>query len=451
VPADIAARCGKGCGMNGVVTPGIAAPGEAQAAPLTVLCVDDEANILNALRRLLRPHGYNVITAGSGAEGLERLAQTPVDLVLSDMRMPGMDGAQFLEQVKARSPDTARILLTGYADLTSTVAAINKAEIYRYISKPWDDAVVLGVVRDAMERKRLERLLHRRNEELAALNATLEEKVQARTAELASALADLERAHDALKKSFVTSVKVFSNLIELREGATSGHSRRVADLARRLAQRLALSAAEVQDVTLAGLLHGIGELGSSESLLRRSFNTLNAEERAVIVKQPVRAQAALIALEQLRGAATIIRSYRERYDGRGYPDGLSGFAIPLGARVLAVAHDYEAALDGFVTGAAVSRTQAGELLVQSSGKRYDPAVVDALSHVLGVAGVVPVSERAIPAGALEPGMILTRDLMTDDGILLLSKDHALDAHLIEQVRRYHTREGDELRVYVRPR
>src|SRR5688572_3801222 len=108
---------------------------EAQSA-FTVLCVDDESNILNALRRLLRPRGYRVLTAESGAEGLNLIDGERVDLVLSDMRMPEMDGANFLQQVKARSPDTVRILLTGYADLASTVAAVNNGGIYRYIAKP---------------------------------------------------------------------------------------------------------------------------------------------------------------------------------------------------------------------------------------------------------------------------------------------------------------------------
>jgi response regulator RpfG family c-di-GMP phosphodiesterase len=427
-------------------------------ATLTLLCVDDETNILNALRRLLRPHGYRVLTAPSGAEGLEVIAATTVDLVLSDMRMPHMDGAQFLEQVKARSPDTARILLTGYADLASTVSAINKAEIYRYISKPWDDAVVLGVVRDALERKRLgrekarlERLTAQQNEALRTLNETLEEKVQARTAELADALASLEAAHDKLKKSFVTSVKVFSNLIELREGATSGHSRRVADLARRIALRLGLGGEELQDVTLAGLLHGIGELGLPETILRKRLNALDPDERAAVMKHPLKAQWALMALEQLHGAATLIRNYRERYDGMGYPDRLSGLDIPVGSRILAVAHDYETALDGVLTGTAVSRVQARALLIDASEKHYDPAVVDALVAVLDVAGVVPVMERGLEPDALEPGMVLTRDLVAADGTLLVSRDHPLSASLIEQVRRYDNRADSRIRVYVRVR
>ncbi|HTH40754.1 MAG TPA: response regulator, partial [Rhodocyclaceae bacterium] len=152
------------------------------AIDATILCVDDEANILSALKRLFRPSGYRILTAGSGAEGLATLEQEQgrVDLVISDMRMPEMDGARFLTQVRQRWPETSRILLTGYADMESTVAAINEGHISRYISKPWNDGEMLLTVRDVLERRllekekaRLERLTRQQNEELVALNAGL--------------------------------------------------------------------------------------------------------------------------------------------------------------------------------------------------------------------------------------------------------------------------------------
>src|SRR4030066_1578686 len=105
----------------------------------TLLFVDDEANILSSLKRLFRPFGYRIFTAESGAAGLEIMAHEPVDMVISDMRMPEMNGAQFLEKVRENWPDTVRILLTGYAEIGATIEAINKGQIYRYISKPWED------------------------------------------------------------------------------------------------------------------------------------------------------------------------------------------------------------------------------------------------------------------------------------------------------------------------
>ena len=128
----------------------------AATTPATLLLVDDEPSILSALRRLLRPTGHTVLTATSGAEGLTLLATQEVALVVSDMRMPGMDGAQFLEQVRAQWPDTVRLLLTGYADMTSTIDAINRGEIFRYVTKPWVDSDMLLTLRQGLERKALE-------------------------------------------------------------------------------------------------------------------------------------------------------------------------------------------------------------------------------------------------------------------------------------------------------
>ena len=149
-----------------------------------ILCVDDEPNILSSLRRLFRGKGYQVLIANGGHEGLATLETETVDLVISDMRMPVMDGAVFLEHVRARWPDTIRLLLTGYADIQSIIDAINRGEIYRYITKPWDDNDIVLIVRQALERKaleqeklRLEELTLRQNEELKTLNASLEIKV----------------------------------------------------------------------------------------------------------------------------------------------------------------------------------------------------------------------------------------------------------------------------------
>ncbi|MGZ9038806.1 MAG: HD domain-containing phosphohydrolase, partial [Burkholderiales bacterium] len=406
--------------MNDIVSAATLAP----AAALSILCVDDETNILNALRRLLRPQGYRVLTAESGAEGLVTMANTHVDLVLSDMRMPEMDGAAFLEQVKARSPDTIRILLTGYADLGSTIAAVNNGGIYRYIAKPWDDAGIIGVVGDALERKllerapvRLEKLTHAQNDELKALNASLETKVKARTAELAEALGAVETAHVKLKKSFFTSIKVFTNLIELREGVMAGHSRHVAESARRIAKHMKIDEAELQDIVLAGLLHGIGEFGLTDAQLRKSLSDLTFEERAAVIKHPLKAQAALISLDELTGAGKLIRNYRERYDGAGYPDAIGGLAIPEGARILSVAHDYEAAQEGTLIGRPLSKLQARDYIDAARGKRYDPVVVDAFTAILDDLGVRRSGARAMSCGELREGMALERDLVAPDGLL----------------------------------
>ncbi len=416
--------------------------------PWRILCVDDEPNILAALRRLFRQTGYQVRVANSGAEGLQLLEADEADLVISDMRMPEMDGAAFLKQVRQRWPRTLRILLTGYADIGSTVEAINQGEVFRYISKPWDDQDLLLIVRHALERLELERerarleaLTTQQNEELKDLNANLELKVMERTVEL-------RKAHEKLKASFLTSIKVFANLIELRGGVLAGHSRRVADVARKIALRMGLSAPEAQDIFLAGLLHDIGKIGFTDDLLAKPVSHLTGEELGAYRKHAARGEQALMSLTEVQGAAAIVRAHHERYDGTGFPDALAGLAIPLGARILAVANDYDGLQMGILTPRKFSAEDARKLIAESRGKRYDPLVVDAFLEVAGgIEGVV--KEMAVLAQDLKPGMVLARDLLTRDGMMLLAADYVLDERLIQQMQAYAASEGIRLQAMVR--
>lgn len=171
---------------------------------------------MNALYRVLRREGYVIHRTNNGLDALSLMKEGPIDLVISDMRMPNMSGAEFLEQVANQYPETIRILLTGFADMESTVAAINKGKLHRYCTKPWNDDDVKMVVRQSLEAKylkdekrRLQELAKNQRDEILSLNTSLEERVQKRTGEL-------ERTTLQLKESFKASLKVFTNLTELR-------------------------------------------------------------------------------------------------------------------------------------------------------------------------------------------------------------------------------------------
>lgn len=372
--------------------------------PPTLLCVDDEPNILSALRRLFRSKGYHVLTAESGAAGLAVLEREPVDLVISDMRMPEMDGARFLERVRERWPDTLRLLLTGYADISLIQSAINCGEIHRYITKPWDDTDMLLVVRYALERSALERdkarleaLARQQNEELRLLNLSLESKVAERTVALVA-------ANDKLKSGFITTVKIFSSMIELRDANMAGHSRRVADLARRIAVKMGLSPKETQEIFIAALLHDIGKIGFPDELLQMPANMMVGDKLGVFRKHPVRAAHLLMPLEELRGVAAIVRAHMERFDGAGFPDATIGLAIPLGARVLALASDYDNLQLGALVQRRVGAGEAKLLIYHSSGKRYDPDVVAAFRALIDGDPVETLRDVAVLSHQLVSGM-----------------------------------------------
>ena len=183
----------------------------------------------------------------------------------------------------------------------------------------------------------------------------------------------------------------------------------------------------------------------------KPFHNLNADERAEISKYPVKGEMALMALEQLQGAAKLIRSHRERFDGTGYPDHLSGLSIPLGARILAVAEDYDTALMGTDYTKALNSADASLLIQDGKGKRYDPAAVNALLKELGK--IPPAkssnsSETILRAGQILPGMILSQDVITWAGDILLAKEYVLTEALIDQIRGFERMDGHPLTIYV---
>jgi response regulator RpfG family c-di-GMP phosphodiesterase len=424
-----------------------------------ILCVDDEPNILSSLRRLFRPQGYQVFTAESGSAGLKLLETEQVDIVISDMRMPEMDGAQFLECVRIHWPDTTRLLLTGYADVQLILGAINRGEIYRYITKPWDDNDILLVVRHALERRaleeekqRLEALTLAQNEELRELNTDLENKVARRTAELRKVHDELLVSNEKLKVNFLTSIKVFSGLIEMRGGNLAGHSRRVADLARRIAVRMDMDARETQEIFIAGLLHNIGKVGFSDELLSMPVSLMNGENLRLYRKYPIRGEELLMPLDDLRPAAALVRSHQERFDGEGFPDRLSGFNIPAGARILALASDYDNLQIGTFAQRRLRPEEAVALILEGRGKRYDPLVVSAFNDIIHgrtAAHETSSQDEPVSVAALRPGMIMARDLITSDGFLLLSADHVLNERLIRQIADFEKSSGTSLTLYIR--
>ena len=435
-----------------VVAPAAASPREdGDAASWTVLCVDDEPNILSALRRTLRPCGWRVLCAEGASDALALLEREPVDMVVSDMRMPGMDGAQLLEAVAQRWPQAVRILLTGHADVSAIVSAVNRGQIWRYINKPWDDNDVMQALRQGIERcalqrekQRLEALTQAQNEQLRVLNASLEERVEQRTAELV-------QAHDRLKKSYLASIKSFSNLIELRGGPLVGHSRRVADMARRIAQIMGRPDAQTQEIFIAGLLHDVGLIGLPDVLLAKPVPRMSPEELTLYRRHPLLGEQALLALDDMQPVATLLRAHHERWDGQGFPDAKAGADIPLGARILAVADTYDDLQSGHIAAAALTSQEARAVMARGRGTQFDPEVLEAFLHITEPSSPTRrAPPRAVMTGQLEPGMVLAKDLVSGDGVVLLAADHKLTADLIQRVRSYERREGLQLVLHVHP-
>ncbi len=426
--------------------------------PITILCVDDEKNILSSLRRLLRSGGYNILLAESAAKGLEILEENSVDFIISDMRMPEMDGAEFLTQVAKKWPDTVRVLLTGYADISSTISAVNDGGIYRYVSKPWDDSEIKQVVKQGLEqqflkreKERLQTLTENQNETLADLNKSLEIKVQQRTEEIKQTHQFLEVAHEQLKHSHQETIPIFAKLIELREGLAAGSSLRIAELAKSMAAAVKLNEEQQTNIYNAALLHKIGKMGLTDHLIRTPYSGLSEDERNEYHTHPVIGQAVLAPIDELAEAGKIIRSQSERFDGAGFPAGVIGNSIPAGSRLLAIARDFDALQTGIFLGEQVSQEEAIAFIKKNSHKRYDPNCVKAFEHVLSknIDTNSYVSELKLSIDDLVPGMIITKDIEYREGVCLIRKGQSLTEKIIEKMEEFEKSSENGLIFYVK--
>lgn len=417
-----------------------------------VLAVDDEPNILNALRRTLRARGFEVLTAADGPPALELLRGEPVDAIVSDMRMPLMSGADFLREARAIAPDAVRILLTGYSDMAATIRAVNEGEVMRYLTKPWEDQELEQALREGIARRELVRerdalleLSQELNGRLATANATLEARVAERTAELREALAGLEDAGERLKSDLVGTVRLLSSLIARRAGRSAACPRRVARRVKAVGPMLGIEGDALTDLLFAALLQDIGKLELPDALLHRAVSALDPGESARWTMHPQRGEGHLAALPSLANAGRILRHLYEAVDGSGRPDGLVGDAIPLGARLLRVVTDLEHLVEGVIDPQPMSIDDALGQLRRHRGSRYDAACVDAVvEHASRAGRARPAAPRRqlVSSAELRPGMRLADDLTTASGALLLSQDHVLDEHAILRIRRFEA-SGDE--------
>ncbi|MBC3775643.1 HD domain-containing phosphohydrolase [Pseudomonas sp. SWRI99] len=425
-----------------------------------VLLVDDEESILNSLRRLLRGQPYDVLLATSGAQALEILAQQPVDLVMSDARMPNMDGASLLAQVRQRWPATMRIMLTGYADPTAIIKAINDGQIHRYISKPWNDEELLVILRQSLEhqhsereRQRLERLARVQNDQLKLLNSTLEKHVAARTAELQQTADMLDLAYEELKHSYVTGTEVFSLLANLRLPPAKQTNRQIIELVRGYSKAHGLDEATSRDLAMAAALYNIGKLSWPDTMMVTPSDLLHSAERERYRGYPKQSESLLMTLDPMKDAARLILHHQERWDGSGFPDRLKGEAIPFGSRLLKLAVDFVELQRGLILERQMNSDEALLYLRQYSGRLYDPELVEDFIQVcaafLSDITLIDPDVKVVTTRELTAGTVLARNLNADNGMLLLNAGKVLSAPLIEKLIAFEAMEGGKYQVFVK--
>jgi len=331
----------------------------------SILVVDDEDFIREIICRKLGGSGFACDSAPSAEDALAKIAQNDYDCVLSDIHMPGMSGVDLLRQIKLQDQDLAVILVTGAPDIDAALEAM-RLGAYDHLSKPLNLAALEMTVDRALEKKRLV-------EENREYQHNLESMVKERTKQLSA-------ANEDLKRLFTGSIKALAQALEAKDEYTQGHSARVAEESVNIARYLSLSDTEVQRMWLAGYLHDIGKIGIKETVLNKP-GKLDKEEWDLIQQHPVVAGRILGPIPELSDIIDIIVHHHERYDGSGYPDGLEGSSIPLGARILAVADTYDALTSRRPYRDPLALEEAYRILEEAAGTYLDPVIARAFLNL----------------------------------------------------------------------
>jgi response regulator RpfG family c-di-GMP phosphodiesterase len=314
---------------------------------------------------MLRQEGYSCLGCQSGEEALHLMNTQEFDVVLCDVHMPGMGGLKLLRVVREKHPCMASVMVTGEGDVRVGVQAM-KEGADDYLLKPLNLEAVLVSVKQVLERKKLEA-------ELENYRSQLEEMVEQRTAQLRRAKSWIEHTYDE-------TLYALAGALDLRDNETAGHSDRVMAYAVGIAMAMGCSKEQLSTIARAALLHDIGKIGIPDAILMKP-SPLTEEERSVMETHVREGYNLLNCIGFLLGAAEIVLTHHERFDGKGYPQGLFGGEIPFGARVFAVADTLDAMTSDRPYRRALTVAVAREEIINQSGKQFDPEVVSAFLSI----------------------------------------------------------------------
>jgi len=313
-----------------------------------ILLVDDEENNLMLLYRTLRGK-YDLVKTTSPKDAINLMETEHFDLILSDHKMPDMDGVELLQYVYEHHPETVRILVTAYSDISILIGSINKAKIYRYIKKPFNPSELEMVVESGLDYFQLKK----DNEDLA----------------------------NDLKELFSGTIRAIIEALDAKDSYTLGRSRRVTYYSVKLANELHLNDAEMGRIELAGLLHDIGMIGISDDVLFKT-EKLTEEEFQEIKSHVDHGVKILEDIKQLKDVIHIIKYHHEHFDGNGYPYGVKGEEIPIASRIIAIADAYDGMVSNRAYRQAMQPQEAMQIIENLSGKQFDPSLVQTFKNIL---------------------------------------------------------------------
>lgn len=356
-----------------------------------ILLVDDEENILASLSRLLRRKGFSPITVNNARSAYELVREKDVDLVISDYSMPDMNGLELMIKIRETHPDVIRIMLTAFGEAELMQKAINKGEIYRFLFKPWGSDEIVETVKTALERKQHAKSEH---ENFAA----------------------------KLHQANLETVMALAEAIELKDPYTKGHCSRVRDMAIHMAKMAGIQDNVLNHLNYGALLHDCGKIGIDEAILLKP-GRLSEDERKVIEQHPALGFDLVNSIAHLKEASIFIRQHHERWDGKGYPDGLSGKHIHICSRILSVADVFDALTSDRPYRKGMDISTAKKIMLEGRETQFDPEMIDLFISLLDEKNMGIISRNGEITAGRQPSVLFVNDHKIDlEAMQTLFKD-----------------------------
>lgn len=348
-----------------------------------ILIVDDEIGPRESLRMILKPH-YNIFTAENGYAAIQTLKQNEIDVVTLDIRMPGMSGIDTLKEIRFLNPDVMVIIITGFGTLNSAIEAIRYG-VFDYIPKPFNVPEIMCIIEKSIQRRKLnlkvKEMLRQPPDSCEHQDASMDNGLQSLKnikglSEFGNGEGSFSENQNCLEFS-----KVLAFTLEEKDPYTSGHSERVCYYSDFISKKISLNPKDRNEIRIASYLHDIGKIGISNRFINKK-GTLSSTEWAIIKQHTKKSLELLVPLNLSPYILSYIHHHHERYDGTGYPDGLSEEKIPLGARIIAIADAYDSMTSDRPYRKPLSNGEAKSELLKYSGKQFDPQLVSIFLDIL---------------------------------------------------------------------
>ncbi len=416
----------------------------------SVLLLDDEQEVLNALQRVLR-NDYQVHAFTDAETAIDFFQNSPTQIVISDMKMPKINGAEFLSHIVKINSRSKRIVLTGYADTELAKQAINDGKISAYLNKPWSNTELKETIATLINELKVE------NKKLAVIkNLKLDnQRLSANQDSMIKVSNFIQKNHvnilDKHKKLSTLNnelLQLSANLVAMQTHDTSGHTYRVAQQSKMLANRIELDEPHRVHVYLAALFYRIGISSLSPALIALPWYKMSSQEKSTWMKYPQASADILNTLQSLAPCAKIVRHIYEHFDGSGIPQHLSNDDIPITSRILAIVVHFDLLVSGKMTEQCITPQEAIIIMKKSLDSLFDRKI---FSHFVAMLTTPLTTERleiAKSVGELQPGMVLAQDILNHELHKLLNEKTVLSQSHIDNLAKHQEQRKNVIVAYI---